>query len=246
MGLSWLGMSWGGGTIVGDTLSLSGDATIGGTLGVTGDATFQGNVLVTGANRFITIDASSGAGIVIDGGTAADKSLTYRRVGFSTWVDKSAATSHDWVRNRRNPATGASVDNPFIIRNATGDAEFLHDLGAPRAVELNGTAHTAPDYALSGGWGTTASVAIVDAKDRRGIIDVTSLGTGQAANPTVILTFSDGAYGTAPVVVATRGDALATAGQWRVTAQTATTVTFTFFGTPVAAEVYGLHFVVVG
>lgn len=115
-----------------------------------------------------------------------------------------------------------------------------------RVVEAGGTQHVAGDYALSAGWGATASIFIVEATDMRGSVDVTALGAGQAANPTVILTFQDGAYPVRPNAVASRGDSEATAGRWRVTASDSSTVTFTFIGTPVAAEVYRLLYQVVG
>ena len=111
--------------------------------------------------------------------------------------------------------------------------------------ESGGTDHDAADYALSGGWGATATLAVVDAPDLRGIVDVSAAGAGQAANPTVVLTFADGAYTSAPNVVPNRGDTLATAGEWRVTAQAGGSVTFTFIGTPVATETYRLLYHVI-
>lgn len=110
----------------------------------------------------------------------------------------------------------------------------------------SGTAHVAGDYALSGGWGTTASVSAVSAKDTGGRVTVTSAGTGQAANPTVTLTWKDGTWTTIPAVVASRGDSVNPSGPFGVTTPTATTCVFTFNGTPVAGSSYILDFVAMG
>lgn len=107
------------------------------------------------------------------------------------------------------------------------------------------TDHVAADYAASAGFGTTATVTpVAGTNDRGGRVSVASSGTGQAANPTLTLTFKAGAFEKAPVVVCMRGDTAAAAGDWRVTSVTATSVVFTFVGTPVAAETYILEFLV--
>lgn len=68
-----------------------------------------------------------------------------------------------------------------------------------------GTPIAAADIALGAGWGTTASV-VVDAgsNDQRGVLTVTSAGTGQAqATADVTLTFKDGAYAATPFAIVT-------------------------------------------
>jgi hypothetical protein len=64
-----------------------------------------------------------------------------------------------------------------------------------------GAAVAAGDFALGAGWGNSASVSAVasGSNDQRGIITITSAGTGQAqATATVLLTFKDGAYAGTP------------------------------------------------
>lgn len=110
-----------------------------------------------------------------------------------------------------------------------------------------GTAHVAGDYALSAGWGTTATVSAVSAKDTSGRVTVSSAGTGQTANPTVTLTFKDGTWTTIPNLVAARGELNSPAGSdWMITSVTATQVVFTFQGTPVAGTTYVLCFMAMG
>lgn len=103
----------------------------------------------------------------------------------------------------------------------------------------------AGDVVISAGFGTTATKTIAaDSDDLRGRIDVASTGTGQAANPTVVITFKE-AFEKAPIVVVSRGDTAAASGYWAVTARSTTSVTITFVGTPVAAQTYTLDYAVV-
>ncbi len=108
-----------------------------------------------------------------------------------------------------------------------------------------GTALVAGDFALSAGWGTTASVSAVSGTDQRFRITVTSAGTGQGANPTITLTFKDGTWTAAPFVAFTRngGSQLSITQDWTTTA---TTLVVTWRGTPVAAETYTFETVVMG
>lgn len=57
------------------------------------------------------------------------------------------------------------------------------------------------------------------------------------------MTFVDGSFPTAPKCQVSRGDVEApTDAEWRVTAETTTTITFTFVGTPVSTTEYRLIF----
>ena len=98
------------------------------------------------------------------------------------------------------------------------------------------------DVAISGAWGNAATRAVTaGSKDRRGRISVTSNGTGQAANPTVTVTFKE-PFDSAPFVAVGRADVLGTAGRSAITARSATAFTATFVGTPVAGETYILDY----
>lgn len=108
-----------------------------------------------------------------------------------------------------------------------------------------GTGLAGGNFALSGGFGSTASVSLISGKDQRFRFRVTSSGTGQGASPTITLTFADGAWEVAPYAVVSRegGD------QPTITnliTTTTTTLTITFNGTPVAGQVYDFVVVVVG
>jgi hypothetical protein len=109
-----------------------------------------------------------------------------------------------------------------------------------------GTALTASNFALSAGFGTTATVSAVTtgSTDACFQITITSAGTGQGASPTCTLTFADGVWrneatGAAitPIATLTRngGSQLTVNPTWTATS---TTLVITFPGTPVAAETY--------
>lgn len=112
----------------------------------------------------------------------------------------------------------------------------------------NGTALAAANFALSAGFGTTATVSAVatGSTDMAGEITITSAGTGQGASPTCTLTFADGAFrdeasgaGLAPLAFVQRngGSQLTVDFTW---ATTSTTLVLTLGGTPVAAQTFTL------
>lgn len=104
----------------------------------------------------------------------------------------------------------------------------------------SGETPTTSDFTISAGWGTTATKDQFRGSDNNPEFTVTSAGTGQAANPTIVFTFKGGAFG-------------ATAQSWAGVCQmhggtgnladitytsTTTTLTLTYNGTPVAASSY--------
>lgn len=116
-----------------------------------------------------------------------------------------------------------------------------------------GTALTSTDFAASAGWGTTPTITVVQGTDQAGSVTITAKAT-VGASPTLTLTFHDLTWTQVPVVVCSRTDTAAATGaptasvtnQWHVTSVTATTVIFTFVGTPVANSTYGLTWVAMG
>lgn len=191
--------------------------------------------------------ASSAAGVISAGGlsvtggiTAAtgNVAITAGNLTFAAAAAKiiPGATSLA-IRNAAD-----SADN-LLIENA-GDATLRQDFTLRRLRPSAGTAHVAGDWALSGGWGTTATASVASGcKDSGGLLQITANGAGIAANPTVTLTFKDGTWTVAPRGVASRTDGSApAAGYWRNSGATATTIIWTFEGTPVAGTTYGLQY----
>lgn len=142
----------------------------------------------------------------------------------------------------------ASIGTPVLAQNNTwaGTNTFTGQVSFKRFDAKQNTSHVIGDYALSGGFGTTASVALTaGTNDMRGQITVTSAGTGQGANPTITLTFKDGTFTVAPFAVVARNGGSQRTVTVDVTT-TATTMIITFLGTPVAAETYLISFNVEG
>jgi len=108
-----------------------------------------------------------------------------------------------------------------------------------------GTTLVAGNFALSSEWGSTASISAVGGHDSAWRITVTANGSGINFNPTVTLTFVDGAWAIAPFGLskmiggtgakALTGDSLTT-----------TTWTVTLDDRPVAGDTYILCGLVVG
>jgi len=116
-----------------------------------------------------------------------------------------------------------------------------------------GTVPTSTSFALSSGWGTSPTLTIVEGTDQACQITIVAKAT-VGASPTVTYTFKDGTWTQVPIVVCNRTDASAAAAapgatvtnQWVVTSLSATAVTFTFNGTPVANNTYGLAWIAMG
>jgi Concanavalin A-like lectin/glucanases superfamily/Right handed beta helix region len=101
-----------------------------------------------------------------------------------------------------------------------------------------GTALVAGNFVLSAGWGTTPSVTALAGTDKKWQATFTSGGTGQAANPTITLTYANGSWGTAPIASCGRNGGTGTGITGFTVSSTATQQIITAVGTPVAAETY--------
>jgi hypothetical protein len=110
-----------------------------------------------------------------------------------------------------------------------------------------GKALVAGDFALSAGFGTTASIAVAAGSTAsRGEATITSSGTGQGANPTCTLTFPDGAFPAAPFAVVSRAGGSQRTVPMEVTTRNAGSLVLSLLGTPVAAETYKFTWGVIG
>ena len=127
----------------------------------------------------------------------------------------------------------------IVARSVDIDSQFR----GPRA--NRGTGLKAEDFVLSPGFGTTASVTVAKGtRDARGTITIRSAGKGQAANPTITLTFKSGAWADTPFAVVSRSGGAQLNVPVSVESISPTTLVIRFNGTPVAAETYTLTFFV--
>lgn len=110
---------------------------------------------------------------------------------------------------------------------------------------LQQTVLTAASFALGVGWGdgTLVKTLAAGSTDQRGTLTITSVGSNQAqATATVVLTFADGAYASAPFAYAlTTNDNSIDTGRFKATATT-TAATFTHSLLPVATKIYILNY----
>lgn len=109
--------------------------------------------------------------------------------------------------------------------------------GTVQRLRAGGTTLTTGNFSISTGWGSTRSVDTISGSDNRFKFRVNSAGTGQAANPTITITFAEGAFAVAPfaIVVRNGGNQITTPFIW---SESTTALTITFVGTPVAGEQY--------
>lgn len=92
----------------------------------------------------------------------------------------------------------------------TGAISTTTDYTGRRLLLNQGSTLTGSDFAISGGWGATATVGLInrgidpDATDSTGIVVVTTAGGGYGANPTITLNFKDPDFVTAPIAIVQR------------------------------------------
>lgn len=110
------------------------------------------------------------------------------------------------------------------------------------------TTLAATDFALGAGWGSTATKSLTTGStDQRGRLTITSAGSGQSqATATVVLTFADGAFTSAPFCIATV-TSTSSIDEGHVTwSSTTTALTLTFSILPVATKIYTITYALLG
>jgi len=180
---------------------------------------------------------STSTNLRISGGSGAGDSvgqLEFERIGTAVTsrmlAERDGANDAGRITWLTQPAGGA-------LTNALRIDSTQHTI-LKRIKATFGTSLVAGDFALSAGWGTTASVGTITGFDQWMQFTITSAGTGQGASPTATLTFKDGTWTNAPIAVCQRADRANQAGVHFTWTTTATTLVLTFGGTPVAAETF--------
>jgi len=102
-----------------------------------------------------------------------------------------------------------------------------------------GAALVSGDITISGGWGSTASLSTVAGTLDAFVINIASSGTGQAASPTIVINITGAGFVSNPLpLVSNRGTT--TSGLFSLSAVSPTSLTFTYQGTPIAGNSYGI------
>jgi hypothetical protein len=132
---------------------------------------------------------------------------------------------------------GALSATNRLYLDANGYAAARNGFNSGRYLLSNGGGVRTADFALSAGWGATASVTALAGMDQSFDVTVISSGGGQAANPTITHTHRDGAFSTAPGIVCAMNGGTGTLAL--VSAKTTkTSAVITYSGTPVAGSTY--------
>jgi hypothetical protein len=217
---------------------------------VTGTLTATGS-LVAGAAVAAATDVSAGNDVVAE----RDLVASTRDVRIIAGILKFSAAASRIVpgatslalRNNANSADNLLISDAGAATIRAGLTVTV-DVAYRRHLANNGTTLVGADVALSAGWGDTALISSFGgSKDSRGRLQILCNGAGVGANPTVTITFKDGAYAVAPLILASRGDAVAPAGgYWAGGTPSTTQAAWTFVGTPVAGSTYVLQFLVIG
>ncbi len=175
---------------------------------------------------------------------------------------KWSHASQAWKWETVAAGSAAWLDASWVVMQGidlNGDSSLLRDFLAGRDVTATrnlvgvgakaqrsystGAALAGSDFAISAGWGATATKTVsAGSTDARGEIAILAQGGTYAANPTITLTFKDGAWPSTPFgfwyII---GDA--TLLSWGMTT---TTAVLTFKGTPAGGTTYTLGWVVSG
>lgn len=216
----------------------------------------------TGDPADISASAASGAvlresGSTIGWGTVAtagiaDEAVTdakLRNGGACSVIGRSANSTGDTAD------ISASGNGVFLRRESnvlgfgndiTADVTVHGDVHQDRIYADDDTALTTTDYAISAGWGGTATKGITSgSRDTRGTLTVTANGSGLGTNPTITITFKDGAYAAAPFAIVVQSGGTGTKEIPTYTT-TSTTLTITRATTPVAGSTYIYSWQVIG
>jgi len=164
---------------------------------------------------------------------------------YGVWETDEGADQKGWI--------WGSLNGNFILRAKKDDgssggglalsitkvAGVTDSFQIKRALNSLGTTLIVGNWALSAGFGSTAAITInASSKDSRFDINIAVSGTGIAANPTATLTFSDGAFATAPIGVVAGWNETDSTGVSLKWVESTTTLVITFLGTPVTGKTY--------
>lgn len=178
-----------------------------------------GVALTISANALVTTATSAGAAAIVLGPTVSDFHGSVNTYG--TWTGKAKLTDAGPALGRHYALDGVRTENSGMLTLAPSD------------------------FALSAGWGTTASVqgTTTGGTDLAGFCQVGSAGTGQLASPTVTLTYKH-ARQVLPMLITSRTTNAGAGSQPTIpfvydpVNSTKTQAVFTFLGTPVAGQNY--------
>jgi hypothetical protein len=111
------------------------------------------------------------------------------------------------------------------------DAAYLDQMR--RHFGIGATPLVAGDFALSAGWGLAPTIQVVSGTDGRGTITVRASGGGFLSNPTITLTFSDGAWSQQPFALVDKIGGNGPSAFVLISSLTTTTFVWLYAATPI-------------
>lgn len=171
---------------------------------------------------------------------------------YKTVPDCTDTTGNHINYTQSTDAFSCGTSVPAAVLTTTNTASvtgksFTDTVPFNRLRANQGTALTTAKVGSLTGFGSTATVASVAGTDSFGLINISSSGTGQTSNPTFVITFADGSWGTSgPLAIVCRGDGNAPSAAAFTFGATATTLTLGLQGTPVAGSTYTFYYIAVG
>lgn len=247
---------------VGGTLTLtstSGSQNV--TLIPSTGTSFKTQLLANNDGSFIILpDTTAGApelnlsvaqGVIISGTATASTAIQFN--GATSGTTQIGVAAIAGSPNRINLPIASGAAGGFLITDGnnpqqsswtslvtfTGGILTVNALSQQQRVTLNqGTAYSGADAAivLGAGWGTGAAVSAAVGTDQNLQFTVTA-GTTPSANPTLVITFKDGAWTNAPLAIAVQNGGTGNFAVVQASTNT-TTNTLTWRGTPVNASTY--------
>lgn len=141
--------------------------------------------------------------------------------------------------------TGTAGSRPVFISKQQPTNTFSGTVNYGRFRANQGTALTAADFVISAAWGNTATISAVTGTDSAWQVTVTANGTGIASNPTITLTFKDGAFANSPYTISKQAGG--TGGPLPLfEASSTTALTITAIGTPSAGQTFEIRGITIG
>lgn len=212
------------------------------------------NYMTCVGSNFDFTDESGAAGRVIN------LSATVQNLFVMGCTQDPTGTSNatNWITGKTRICEAGNLANQKTLQISSNVLEWLAADGitvlsalentgnslVKRLKASKGTALVAGDFVLHANWGVGAAISAVTGTDQGWNITVTAAGT-PGASPTVVLTYKDGTWTSAPVVISKM-----VGGTGTITdlsdSTTATVWTITFNGTPVAGSNYLISGIAMG
>jgi hypothetical protein len=139
--------------------------------------------------------------------------------------------------------TGTVVNLDNLAATSTVLPPVLFSIPNSARFTASGTSLTSGDFTLTG-WGGGATITAIHGSDMAHRFTITA-GTAPSISPTVELTFHDGTWMDAPVVIANMSGGTGSVSDLGLT-QTATTYTLTYEGLPIATQTYIIDVICIG